>query len=83
MWEVGTGRSEVQGHLWLQTEFEPSLDCMSPSLKQKKQNVSKEKRKKSSSNNKEQNKKERKHLSRAWWRTPLIPALGRQRQADF
>jgi hypothetical protein len=19
----------------------------------------------------------------AWWRTPLIPALGRQRQADF
>jgi hypothetical protein len=22
-------------------------------------------------------------LSRAWWRTPLIPALGRQRQANF
>jgi hypothetical protein len=21
--------------------------------------------------------------SRAWWRTPLIPALGRQRQVDF
>jgi hypothetical protein len=22
-------------------------------------------------------------ISRAWWRMPLIPALGRQRQADF
>jgi hypothetical protein len=22
-------------------------------------------------------------FSRVWWRTPLIPALGRQRQADF
>jgi hypothetical protein len=25
----------------------------------------------------------RRKLSWAWWRTPLIPALGRQRQADF
>jgi hypothetical protein len=23
------------------------------------------------------------HLSQAWWRMPLIPALGRQRQLDF
>jgi hypothetical protein len=25
----------------------------------------------------------KKKESRAWWRTPLVPALGRQRQADF
>ena len=25
----------------------------------------------------------RKNLARQWWRTPLIPALGRQRQVDF
>ena len=25
----------------------------------------------------------RNQVSRAWWRMPLIPALGRQRQADF
>jgi hypothetical protein len=24
-----------------------------------------------------------KELRQAWWRTPLIPAFGRQRQADF
>jgi hypothetical protein len=23
------------------------------------------------------------HLSRVWWHTPLIPALGKQRQEDF
>jgi hypothetical protein len=27
--------------------------------------------------------KEPGRLSRAWWHTPLIPALGRQRQVDF
>jgi hypothetical protein len=27
--------------------------------------------------------KKKKDLSQAWWCTPLIPALGRQRQADF
>jgi hypothetical protein len=26
---------------------------------------------------------EKEVLRRAWWRTPLIPALGRQRQEDF
>ena len=24
-----------------------------------------------------------KNIARQWWRTPLVPALGRQRQADF
>jgi hypothetical protein len=27
--------------------------------------------------------KEKNIVGRAWWHTPLIPALGRQRQADF
>jgi hypothetical protein len=27
--------------------------------------------------------KKNKMLARQWWRTPLIPALGKQRQADF
>jgi hypothetical protein len=27
--------------------------------------------------------KQNTQCSRAWWRTPLIPALGRQRQVDF
>jgi hypothetical protein len=35
--------------------------------------------------NKKQNKtnKETNKTSQVWWRTPLIPALGRQRQVDF
>ena len=27
--------------------------------------------------------REKKYLAWQWWRTPLIPALGRQRQVDF
>jgi hypothetical protein len=31
----------------------------------------------------EKQKAKEKGVSRVWWRMPLIPALGRQRQADF
>jgi hypothetical protein len=27
--------------------------------------------------------KNKKHVAWRWWHTPLIPALGRQRQVDF
>jgi hypothetical protein len=30
-----------------------------------------------------QNIRFKKNIARQWWHTPLIPALGRQRQADF
>jgi hypothetical protein len=32
---------------------------------------------------KKKKKKKQKTFCRVWWRTPLVPALGRQRQADF
>jgi hypothetical protein len=32
---------------------------------------------------KNKKKKKKKRLAGQWWFTPLIPALGRQRQADF
>jgi hypothetical protein len=37
--------------------------------------------KKKNKKKKQKKKKKKKILSRAWWRTPVIPALGRQR--DF
>jgi hypothetical protein len=36
-----------------------------------------------SSGKRKKKKKKKKKLCQAWWRTPLIPAFGRQRQADF
>lgn len=33
--EVEVGRSEVKGHLWLRSKFEPSLDYMRSCLKTK------------------------------------------------
>jgi hypothetical protein len=32
---------------------------------------------------KKNNKKQNKEEEPAWWHKPLVPALGRQRQADF
>jgi hypothetical protein len=32
---------------------------------------------------KKEKKKKKEEEAGQWWRTPLIPALGRQRQADF
>ena len=54
-----------------------------PVSKNKKQNQRKKKRKK---RRKKKKKREREQASKQagwWWCRPLIPALGRQRQADF
>jgi hypothetical protein len=48
--------------------------------KKKKKKERKEKKRKEKKR-KEKKRKEKK--AGQWWRTPLIPALGRQRQADF
>lgn len=70
-------KSEVQVHPWLQTEFEPSLDCLSSCLKTNKRNRTcpKKKRKKTSNNNKEQNKKGRKPSLEGVTKCQLLQAL--------
>jgi hypothetical protein len=37
----------------------------------------------SNTNQRKQKSDKKKKVSRVWWRTPLIPAFRRQRQADF
>jgi hypothetical protein len=56
----------------LQSEFQDNQGYTEkPCLEKQKQNKTKQQQQKSL------------NLARQWWRTPLIPALGRQRQADF
>jgi hypothetical protein len=45
--------------------------------------VTKKKKKKQKTKNKKTQNQKPKKQRRAWWPTPLIPALGRQRQVDF
>jgi hypothetical protein len=75
-WEAEAGRFLSSRPAW-STEFQDSQDYT------EKSHLEKTKQSKTKQNKTNKQKKKVLRVARQWWYTPLILALGRQRQADF